>query len=789
MSDTTMTPTDDSPTPSVEEFSSPILPTLGQEGEVKTSLKNKNAPSSNEHIIYQDPQHNVLGIEIQNGQDQTITFASGGAPTDLPAAQNGDAGSGLYFNFGEMDPTSLKTFEPGDDQWRTRVVEKTGLLEKKEHWLIIDRPKGDSVDVAPDDTLWIPLNFPGAPDTSRQSGDVSEQYRLKKAGTNAGTSEYTVCAFGEKPPEPLSVGIDGKDQVQILIEGEQQQVPPSTLVVRLRNSSDVPLVQSKSGEQTEFIVSPSTAPADSTPASDVLTSPKFGAGVTAQAENSVAQNHWTIDTNKDEKYIHLKPQKEEVLGPNEQALFRLDNIKTTFGPGPSNLYVSVRSLPGYRDTTRVVTVDKIRARPTVQHFDATATEKKGNETKYTLEWETYGYETQTYLKVPSLGINEKKPHKGSQEITLHQPYASVTLECRNADGSKPTGHAHWKKTLTLEGSPAKKGLGQVIYPVFGSIYGHNFETENTEKFDDGGEVEKTMAMTKSPNHIFWQNRVGPGDEIKYSDPNGTNCDTLKRSKRFRALSTAYSGKDCVYYSREVAGKGQGVCISKECSKSDDSKNLPVKTNTDKDTRPPVYILSSPSGLSGNTKYFPIIFSSLNHLAGAIIVEDGCKCKSFSPVQMKNLCCLATGATFVSEQKGERWTILVYTISKKINYESSYYLRSVKIYLKSRGHGRIKSVNKIKKIGDYAQTEYAGLDVEPQTKDPIWVEPGSCEEEPLADLSSANQQLYRIRRYIRSRDTVADLLQISRPQKPKVTDRSPEQGLVVFPRANGSEERI
>lgn len=761
---------------------SSIFSTLRQSGEAKMFLKNKNAPPSNEHIIYQEPQHNVLGIEIQNGLDQTLTFAAGGAPDDLPESQNKVQGSGIYLSFSKMAPKPLKTFEPEEEKWRTRVVEKTGTLGRKQYWLIIDLPKGDDVHISPDDTLWIPLSFPGAPDAASQSGDVSERYRLKNAGTDAGTSGYSVSSFDSKPPEPLSVGIDGNDEVQIQIEGGDQQVPPSTLTLRLRNSSDVPLVNSASDGHTDFVVCPSTAPADSSPASDVLTSPKFGAGFTAQADNDVAKRHWKIDTNKDEKYIHFKPQKKEVLGPNEQALFRIENIKTGFTPGPSNLYVAVRDLPGYRDTTRVVTVDKIRARPTVEQFTATPVEKGGNKTTYTLNWETYGYNTQTHLKVPSRGIDQKKPHKDSQEITLYQPHAAVTLECRNADGSKPKGHAHWKKTLTLEGSPAKKGLGKVVYPTFGNIYAHDFETGKTSKYRNGDNVLKTVAMTRSPNKLFWADQEDRKSLLRYSDLDGQNVGTLEESIR-RFICASYSGEECIYAQKENESKGGGFCLEKNCQNEKGSGLEGVVNTRNEGADFVVYSMSDGAKVSQKSKYRPIVFSSLYHVAGVLIVESGCDLKKFFPVE-RNYTCAAAGATSEKEL-GNRWTILLYLIAKSKG-ENNFYLRSMKMIVDSRGRGKVLGEEKIRQIGDYTKTGYAGLTVEPETKDPIWVEPGASEEEPLADVSSDSEQLYRIRRYVRSRHKVADLLQFSRPENPEITTPTPEQGLLVLPRMNGSE---
>lgn len=752
-------------------------------------LKNKNAPPSNEHIIYQNPQHNVLGIEIQNGQDQAVTFVAGGAPDDLPEMQSDSQGSGIYLSFGRMDPKVLKTLEAGEKPWRTRVVEKTGPLEQKTHWLIIDLPEGDDVQVAPDDTLWIPLQFSGERTPARQAGDVDERYRIQNAGTNAGTSGYSVAQFGSKPPEPLSVGIDGNDEVEIQIEGGDQQVPPSTLVLRLRNSSDVPLVQSSSNGAPTFVVSPSTAPADSTPASDVLTSPKFGAGCTAHPENDVATDHWTIDTNKDEKYIHLTPQKEEVLGPNEQALFRIENIKTSFDPGPSNLYVAVRSLPGYRDTTRVVTIDKIRARPTVERFTATADEKGGNKTTYTLNWTTYGYETQTYLKVPSRGIDKPVAHEGSQQITLYQPYASVTLECRNADGSEPQGHAHWRKTLTLEGSPARKGVKKIVYPIFGDIYAYDVESEETTQYQEGTNVLKTTALARSPTHIFWldeqQSKNVMHNVVRYTGLDGGEVQELNSTeKAFMALG--YSGDDCVYSVKNMNFVGN--CIGKDCTVTDDAPTEVPETaaaDEDKETaRLDTWTMNNGADLSKQSKYQPVVFTDKDRLVGVLIVEEGCKMNGFFHMPAPDLqMCAAAGAVPIRDDK-VKWEILVYLISKR-RHEENFYLRSTKMIVGRRGRGQIEGQEKIMQLGEYVGTGYVGLAVEPKTKDPIWVEPGTCETKPLADLSSDDEQLYRVRRYIRSRDTVADLLQISRPDKPRITNITPEQGLLVLPGANGA----
>lgn len=170
---------------------------------------------------------------------------------------------------------------------------------------------------------------------------------------------------------------------------------------------------------------------------------------------TLGQN-WTITPGKDQQnpsWLLQPPAGQPIIGSGVQSTvqFLIQNIETTFQPGPTVLFLSYTGVPGYQDGSYAILLEKV-PHVDIQSFTVTPNPVTLTDGKaqVTLNWEAYNAGTLTLMP-----LYQDVTGKSSFVATI----TDTTTFTLQADGLQ----------LANAGNVAFKNAEAVVYPVINSF--------------------------------------------------------------------------------------------------------------------------------------------------------------------------------------------------------------------------------------------------------------------------------------------------------------------------------
>lgn len=326
-----------------------------------------NPGSGDEAVIFvtSDPTLNKLVFTIVFHGDAPVTF-KGGAPVE-ESKITPQGPTSFYF-------TVSSVLTPAEFAAMTVECPAGWQAENLNSWALTPV---DDLTVNPGDSFEFQLGnitADGQPGPGSFNIDNWNIPGVVDNGTQLRLSLENLPDKHKRLADFMPISIKGGDTVYIDFD-DKGEMPPNTLILRLDNTSNAPLVPSGLPWPNTPVFYLTFVTAGSTPGYGALTTKDRMSDITVSLAADYGTD-WTIQdhTQEDPPHWAIFPKSHEILGTGANAIveFKIAGIVTDFAPGSTNLYLQSSFIPGYDDgcqawpivkATPVTFTQQLRASP------------------------------------------------------------------------------------------------------------------------------------------------------------------------------------------------------------------------------------------------------------------------------------------------------------------------------------------------------------------------------------------------------------------------------------------
>jgi len=390
---------------------------------------NKN----NEAILYitNDPTLNDLTFTLANNTGKTLTFTGG-----EPVPEDTEKGSSCIYVFMDrllfnQDIARIQLDAQSQQDWNLKHYS----FDEDKAYLAISRRHDKSQNYK--ELLEFKLT-----NITTQHKKVSSEIDMSQQrieGLKPSRFKQSILFMVTTLPDPqdkdlrevLTIGISGSNQVYISEKAETFPSPPINF--KFLNTKDEPLVRKSKPWMKDsprfrlkFSVTDQYTPWALTTADlakNIIVNPEIDKSSKWKVVSDVSDPtpSWELQPQRDQNH--------EILGTVEVMLFIVDDIVTRFKPGSALMYIDYFNIPGYRDGTYVILLERVHAKPNIQYFDYEVNQKApGTIPEIILEWTCY-YGKKCSLFIGDKNVGDDFPLKGAYSSAYPGADTYCRLEC------------------------------------------------------------------------------------------------------------------------------------------------------------------------------------------------------------------------------------------------------------------------------------------------------------------------------------------------------------------------
>ncbi len=233
----------------------------------------------------------------------------------------------------------------------------------------------------------------------------------------------------------------------VYIDLGDETLPPNTLVLRLDNYSQTPLVPSDMHWPNTPVFYLSFVTASGPPGYGALTTINDMKEISVSLAGDYGTK-WTIQdhTQRTPPYWAIYPKSHEILGTGANAIveFKISGIVTNFAPSSTNLYLLSSFIPGFDDGSQALPISKVSPVQFVKQLCADPSVGSHYGEPISLSWET----------VAASSVSVEPPINGKSQV---EPFSTGTI-------IHPASAVSYVMTAQGPGGPATSSVNVIPIP-------------------------------------------------------------------------------------------------------------------------------------------------------------------------------------------------------------------------------------------------------------------------------------------------------------------------------------
>ncbi len=415
--------------------------------------------ASGEAVIYvsQDPTKNEMTLTLTFEGEKPVTF-KGGKPVEekelTPAGP-----TSFYFTITPFLTTAeLKAIKiTAPSGWQAANLTS---------WVLT--PTAD-LTVTPGQSFTFRLTNLTADGEPRPGSFNIASYNIPGAADNGTQLNLPL----EQPPsthkrlsDVLQLSFRGGDTVFIDVDNTGA-IPPNTLILRLNNTSKLPIVAGGAPWPNTPVFFLTFVTATDAPGYGALTTVDRLKNVSVSLAGDYGTD-WGMQNRTHESPPHwaIYPKSHEILGVDAQAIveFKIANIVTDFAPYSTNLYLQSANVPGYDGGTQALPFVKAPPELAIQSFSTVENNVTAG-AKVSLSWTTFDANRCEISPVDGGSVSAPVQSDGAFTVT---PKVTTTYTLIAFDDSRGTKVS---APLTVYVQPVRFTKQLTAVPAAGSHYG------------------------------------------------------------------------------------------------------------------------------------------------------------------------------------------------------------------------------------------------------------------------------------------------------------------------------